>query len=110
MKTIYISTSDELLSDELCNLKMPGVEVITRLRAAVTLDQATDFVLHVAGNVSLGVLGSWLYDQIKKGDPKKTTIQSQYIVYNPVNVTIVINQSPNDEPQESHSEDSPPFS
>ncbi len=49
MKTIYISTSDPVLMDVLDAAELPGVEITSHLRAAISYDQAFDYVIKFIG-------------------------------------------------------------
>jgi len=95
-KTVYITTSDDDLSQKLQNAKLPGVEVLTRLTAAVSYDQVIQHIVHLSSDVAVGVLAAWLYDKIKKRDPSKTTINSKQIVHNKTEITLIINQAQNE--------------
>lgn len=95
-KTVYITTSDDDLSQELQNAKLPEVEVLTRLTAAVSYDQVIQHIVHLSSDVAVGVFATWLYDKIKKRDPSKTTINSKQIVQNKTEITLMINQAQNE--------------
>jgi hypothetical protein len=91
-KTVYITTSDDDLSQELQKANLPGVEVLTRLTAAVSYDQVIQHIVHLSSDVAVGVFAAWLYDKIKKRDPSKTTINSKQIIQNNTEITVMINQ------------------
>ena len=91
-KTVYITTSDDDLSQELQKANLPGVEVLTRLTAAVSYDQVIQHIVHLSSDVAVGVFSAWLYDKIKKKDPSKTTINSKQIIQNNTEITLMINQ------------------
>jgi hypothetical protein len=94
-KTVYITTSDDDLSQELQDANLPGVEVLTRLTAAFSYDQVIQYIVHLSSEVAVGVFAAWLYDKIKKKDPSKTTINSKEIIHNITEITLMINQNQN---------------
>ncbi len=96
-KTVYITTSDEDLSQELLGAELPGVEVLTRLTGAVSYDQIIQHIVHLSTDVAVGVFAAWLYDKIKERDPSKTTINAKQIVLNKTELTLIINQEQDEE-------------
>jgi len=90
-KTAYIATTDNGLAEELETCNLPGVEVLTRLTGAVSAEQVFQFIIHLSSAVAVGVFARWIYEKIINRDPKKTTINSQQIINNLTQITIIIN-------------------
>jgi hypothetical protein len=67
VKIIYIETTDEAHMDALDSVNIPGIEVRTRLTAAVIFDQVIEYVVKVADSeLARTLFYSFLYDILKK--------------------------------------------
>jgi hypothetical protein len=78
--TIYLSTADDEFSQELNDVKLEGVEVLTRLTAAVQWDKVTEHIIEFTSDASIALFLSWLRDKVaSKKKPRKTRINGSNV-------------------------------
>ena len=80
--TIDLSTADDEFSQELNDAELEGVEVLTRLTAAVQWDQTIEHVIRFASDVAIIRFFDWITPKITSNKPRKTRINGSNVPTN----------------------------
>ena len=94
---LHIETSDKDLFIDLAKENIEGlsfsqrVQILDSVDSLVNVDDIINITVHIVSTVALSVFASWLYEQVVKKKPNKTTINNTNVINNPENITLIIN-------------------
>lgn len=103
---VTISTSDQSLESALMAAAIPEVVITSHLTAAVSPQEAWDYLVDIRSQVALGLFTNWLYDKLIKGNPQKTCVNGQQITQYNINHLHIVIQNPQQQQDEKGSDES----